>query len=351
MKPEWLNAPAADLNADARQGAIARQAQLTKPPGALGQLEAIAIQLAAMQGQIKPQLNKVHIAVFASDHGIAANGVSAFPQAVTTEMVKNFANGGAAISVLAKALNAQLDVINLGTIFDPGPLPNVIDKRIAPGTKDFSQQAAMSEEEFNQALNTGRQTAERAAQNKAELFIGGDMGIGNTTASTAIVCALLNKTAQEVAGRGTGLDDAGLQQKIEFLNQSLEKHQSIHQDAIEVLRHYGGFEIVALTGAFIACGKMGLPVLIDGFIATAAALCAEKICPGTSQWFLYGHTSAEAGHKYMLEALNATPLLNLGMRLGEGSGAATAVPLLRIACDLHNNMATFAEAGVSEKSE
>jgi len=349
MKSEWLNSPAAELNTDAKKEAMERQSQLTKPPGALGELENIAIQLAAMQGRGNPQLNNIHIVVFAGDHGIAANGLSAFPQAVTTEMVKNFSNGGAAISVLAKALNAQLDVINLGTVFDPGPLSNVIDKRIAAGTKDFSHQAAMSEEEFFVALNIGRQAAERAAQNKAELFIGGDMGIGNTTASTAITCALLNKSAEDIAGRGTGLDETGLQHKIAFVNNTMEKFKSIHKDPAEVLRHYGGFEIVALTGAFIACGKMGLPVLIDGFIATTAALSAEKLCPGSAQWFFYGHVSAEKGHLHMLEALQAKPLLDLGLRLGEGSGAATAVPLLQLACKLHNEMATFAEAEVSSK--
>ncbi len=351
MKSEWLNGPVACLNDDARQSAIERQAQLTKPPGALGELETLAITLAAMQGQSKPNIEKIHIAVFAGDHGIAVNGISAFPQTVTTEMVKNFAHGGAAICVLAKTLGAQLDVINVGTVLDPGPLPQVIDSRIAPGTKDFSHEAAMSHEAFDQALNIGRQTAERAALNKTHLFIGGEMGIGNTTATTAIACALLNKNAKALTGRGTGLDDLGLQHKIDFIAKALTKHQAIHTDPAEILRHYGGFEMVALTGSFIACAKMGLPVLIDGYIATAAALCAEKMCENASQWFFYAHTSAEPGHADLLSALQAKPLLQLGMRLGEGSGAAIAVPLLRMACELHNEMATFAEASVSGKND
>ena len=349
MNFEWLNISVAKYDETARRAAIDRQAQLTKPPGALGELETLAINLAAMQGKITPNIDHIHIGIFAADHGIAANGVSAFPQAVTTEMVKNFANGGAAINVLAKSLNANLSVTNVGTLFDPGPLANVIDQRITPGTKDFSHQAAMTKEQLHQALNIGRQTAERAEKEGADLFIGGEMGIGNTTSATAIACAILNKTPEELTGRGTGLDDAGLQHKINVLKTSLEKHQNIHDNVVQVLRHYGGFEIAALTGSFLACAKMGLPVLVDGFIATTAALCASKTCEGSSDWFFYAHVSAESGHRIILEALNAKPLLNLGMRLGEGSGAAVAVPLLQMACRLHNEMATFDEAGVSNK--
>lgn len=349
MKFEWLSMLPAKLNQNSQQAATERQLQLTKPPEALGELEGMAITLAAMQGNANPNIEKIMIAVFAADHGVAANNVSAFPQAVTTEMVKNFAHGGAAINVLARAIDAKLEVINLGTIYDPGPLPEIIDRRIAAGTQDFSQRPAMSEEELFTALNVGRQTAERAAQNQMQLFIGGEMGIGNTTAATAIACALLKVSAAKIAGRGTGLDDKGLHHKISLIDSALKRHNALELSATEILRHYGGFEIAGLTGSYLACAKMGMPVLVDGFITTVAALCAERICPGSADWFLYAHKSAEQGHRFLLENLNAKPILHLGLRLGEASGAASAVPLLQLACKLHNQMATFAEAEVSGK--
>ena len=348
MQSEWLNSPAAKLNQETRDAAIQRQSILTKPPGALGQLEDIAIRLAAMQSSEIPKVNKVSIAVFAGDHGVTAQGISAFPQAVTTEMVKNFASGGAAISVLAKSLDADLSVVNMGTVFDPGAIDGVIDMQVARQTQDISEAPAMTTDEFYQALNSGRQIAERASAQGADLFIGGEMGIGNTTSATAIACALTGKTAIELAGPGTGLGPEGVTHKIAVI----EKALTLHQDAktpVEILTQLGGFEIVALTGAFIACAKMGLPVLVDGFIATSAALAASHICDNASNWFIFSHTSAEPGHLHMLESLGGKALLDLGLRLGEGSGAAVAVPLLKLACDLHNNMATFAEAGVSEK--
>lgn len=351
MIADWLNTPAAQLNTNAQNAAETRQGMLTKPPGALGELESVAIKLAAMQGVEKPTMDKIHISVFAGDHGVAAQGVSAFPQAVTTEMVKNFASGGAAISVMAKSLGATLEVINLGTVNDPGSLPIVLDQRIAPSTADFTGEAAMTEEQFYQALNIGRQAAERAALNKSDLFIGGEMGIGNTTSATAIAAALLQQPAEEIVGPGTGVDGDGINRKLQVINAGLELHKNILNSPVQVLRCLGGFEIVALTGSYLACANMGRPVLVDGFISSVAALCASKINTSSNNWFLYSHNSAEPGHKHILNALNAKPLLNLGMRLGEGSGAAVAASLLKSACDLHNNMTTFAEAGVSEKAE
>ena len=346
---EWLKVPSAKLDQSARTAAEARQGMLTKPPGALGRLESIAIQLAAMQGKEKPTLEQVRIVVFAGDHGIAAEGVSAFPQAVTAEMVRNFANGGAAISVLARQLNAELEVINLGTVVDPGPLPGVSDQKLGAGTANFATQAAMSEEQLARAMNIGRQSAERAVTKGLDLFIGGEMGIGNTTAATALACALLDVSVEQLAGPGTGLDAKGVSHKIEVIKAALALHKGQIDSPVTALRYFGGFEIAALAGAFIACGQMGVPVLVDGFIATAAALVAIKQCPGTADWLLYSHASAEPGHRHIVTALGAEPLLDLGMRLGEGSGAAVSVPLLRLACALHNEMATFAEAGVSGK--
>lgn len=346
---EWLQGEAKHIDEVMAGAARERQGQLTKPPGALGRLEDLAIRLAAMQGCVKPELDRIHISVFAADHGITARGVSAFPQAVTTEMVRNFASGGAAISVLARALDANLEVINLGTVHDPGALPGVLDLRIAAGTRDFSEQEAMDEEQLHRALNAGRQAAERARARDAKLFIGGEMGIGNTTAATAIACALLRKPVEELVGPGTGLDRNGMLGKAEVIKIALRRHRALLHDPLQVLRAVGGFEIAALVGAYVASARMGLPVLVDGFIAGAAAIAADRLCPGARDWFFYAHASAEPGHGAMMQALQAEPLLDLGMRLGEGSGAASAVPLLQLACRLHNEMATFAEAAVSGK--
>ncbi len=348
---QWLNKPVAKTNDHAREAAEARQGILTKPPGALGRLEDLAIQLAAMQGSERPSLEKVQITVFAGDHGVTEEGISAFPREVTAEMVRNFARGGAAISVLARELGAALEVVNLGTVVDTGPLEGVISLQLGPGTANFTQQPAMTDEQFDAALCAGKETAVRAMTAGAQLFIGGEMGIGNTTAAAALACALIGAEPEQLAGPGTGLDANGVSHKAEVIGRALACHIDHHDDPKEALRRLGGFEIAALAGAFIACAQSGLPVLVDGFIATVAALAAARICPGAEAWFLYSHTSAEPGHRKVLTALDAQPLLDLGMRLGEGSGAAVALPLLRNACALHNNMATFAEAGVSEKSE
>ena len=356
MEINTLAQPCAALNETTRELALARQGQLTKPPGSLGQLESVAVQLAAMQGAEQPQLERVQICIFAADHGIAEEGVSAFPQAVTGEMVKNFACGGAAISVLAKTLDAHLEVVNLGTVNDPGEWPAVVRAVVAPSTANFAIEPAMTRSQLAAAVQAGRDSVLRAAS--AQLFIGGEMGIANTTTASAIACALLQESPQLLAGPGTGLDSHGVAHKAEVIGRALALHglfplpseDSIDGDgALEILRCVGGFEIAALTGAYVSAAQQGIPVLVDGFITTVAALLAVRINPGVRDWLLFGHTSAEPGHQRVLEALDAQPLLQLGMRLGEGSGAAVAVPLLRLACALHNGMATFAEAAVSGK--
>ncbi|OGS90433.1 MAG: nicotinate-nucleotide--dimethylbenzimidazole phosphoribosyltransferase [Gallionellales bacterium GWA2_60_18] len=357
MNNNWLAQPCATLNETTRNAALARQGQLTKPPGSLGQLEHIAVRLAEMQGVEHPSMDRAAIVIYAADHGVAAENVSAFPQAVTGEMVKNFARGGAAISVLARTLDATLEVVNLGTVNDPGDWPNVVRAIIAPSTANFAVEPAMSEEQLAQALQAGRDSVLRALEQGAQIFIGGEMGIANTTSAVAVACALLGATPKELAGPGTGLDHAGVAHKAEVIQRALELHgfssssngRWAGESALQVLRHVGGFEIAALTGAYLTCAQHGLPVLVDGFISSVAALVAVRFDPNVSDWLLYAHTSAEPGHQRVLAALDAQPLLNLGMRLGEGSGAATALPLLRLACALHNGMATFAEASVSEK--
>lgn len=343
----WLDNKVAVISEQGITAGSERQLQLTKPPGSLGVLENLAVKFSAIQNTQQPRIDNVHITIFAADHGIANEGVSAFPQVVTTEMVKNFSRGGAAISVLAKENNAQLEVVDLGTVVDAGELNGVISQRIAAGTANFSQQAAMTKEQLTQALDAGKNAVQRALDNNAHVYIGGDMGIANTTSATALASAYLNKPPSELAGAGTGLDDKGISHKAAVIDKALNKHQASSLSAIEVLRFFGGFEIAALTGAYIYAAQQGLPVIVDGFIATAAALAASKIKSGCETWFIYAHQSHEQGHRLILESLNAEPLVNLNMRLGEASGAAVVIPLLRQACALHSNMATFAEAGVS----
>ncbi|MDZ7641920.1 MAG: nicotinate-nucleotide--dimethylbenzimidazole phosphoribosyltransferase [Desulfurivibrio sp.] len=353
----WLYEPVVALAEEARQRAVGRQGQLTKPAGSLGRLEELALRLAAMQDRDKPRLERPGIAVFAGDHGVMAERISAFPQEVTVEMVRNFAAGGAAISVLARRLGAELEVVNLGTVADPGPLPGVVAVGLGPGTANFVQQPAMSRAQLAGALRAGYDSVERLLSRGVELFIGGEMGIGNTTAAAALACAYLNEPPAVLAGPGTGLDVAGVGRKVVVLEQGLACHRPAlaalagdeEEVARETLRRLGGFEIAALAGAYLRCGQRGLPVLVDGFISSVAALAALRLNPGVGDWFIYAHASAEPGHRRVLEALAAEPLLALGMRLGEGSGAATAFPLLQLACALHSEMATFEEALVSKQ--
>jgi nicotinate-nucleotide--dimethylbenzimidazole phosphoribosyltransferase len=327
-----------------------RTSQLAIPPRALGRLHDIAERCCAIGQTLTPDTDRKAILVMAGDHGVAIDGVSAFPQEVTAEMLKNFARGGAAICVAAQTLNADLEVINLGTVHDTVTLDAVQSCRLGPGTANLTHQAAMTEHQLAQSLNAGRHTAKSALHKGSHLFIGGEMGIGNTSAATALACALLDLPPERLAGPGTGLDAKGISHKTKVIQQALAYHHNHHSAPLEAVRRLGGFEIAALTGSYIACAHMGLPILVDGFISSVAALAATRLCPGVEHWCLFSHTSAEPGHRIVLNALNAQPLLDLGMRLGEGSGAATAVPLLRLACALHNDMATFAEAGVSEKS-
>jgi len=346
MSLDWLTAPCFEIDEASRQRALEHQAQLTKPPGSLGTLEAVAVRLAAMQHVLTPSVQSVWISVFAGDHGVAAEGVSAFPQVVTGEMVRNFANGGAAISVLARSLGAMLEVVNLGTVNDPGELPHVRRAIIAPQTGNFCHGPAMSANQLERALRAGADSAQSAQDAGARLFIGGEMGIANTTAAAALACALLHESPHALAGAGTGLDAAGIQHKAMVIERALAQFPA-SDDALTWLGRVGGFEIAALCGAYISAAQRGMAVLVDGFITTVAALAAVRIQPSCRQWMFFAHRSRERGHARLLAALEADPLLDLGLRLGEGSGAAAAVPLMRLACDLHARMATFTQAGVS----
>ncbi|MCI8209354.1 nicotinate-nucleotide--dimethylbenzimidazole phosphoribosyltransferase [Pseudomonas sp. S25] len=348
MSSTWWLEPARTIDVSAREEALARQQQLTKPTGSLGQLERVAVQLAGLQGRVKPKVDAVWIAIFAGDHGVVAEGVSAYPQEVTGQMLHNFVTGGAAISVLAQQLSAQLDVVDLGTV-TPLDLPGVRHLRIGAGTANFAKGPAMSNEQGLQALQAGRDSVLRAKAVGIELFVGGEMGIGNTAAASAVACSLLDCAAQLLVGPGTGLNAAGISHKTEVIERALALHAEHTGDPLQSLFCLGGFEIAALVGAYLACAQEGIAVLVDGFICSVAALVAVRLNPSCRDWLLFGHRGAEPGHRHLLETLQAEPLLDLGLRLGEGSGAALAVPLVRLACQLHNGMATFAEAAVADR--
>lgn len=316
--------PAADEAAIA--AAEARNGQLTKPPGALGRLEKLAIWVAGWQGTDRPRAANPQIAIFAGNHGVTAKGVSAFPAEVTVQMVANFAHGGAAINQLAKAFGARLDVHSLD-----------LDRP----TADFTEAPAMSEAEVVAALRTGFE----AVDPKADLFVAGEMGIGNTTAAAAIATALFGGVGW--AGRGTGVDDEGLRRKEAAVAAGVERHKALLADPLEVLRCLGGREIAAMAGSILGARMARVPVILDGFIACAAAAVLAKAAPGALDHCVAGHQSAEGAHARLLEKLGKEPLLSLGLRLGEGSGGALAIGVVQGAVACHSGMATFAEAGVA----
>ncbi|WP_159972324.1 nicotinate-nucleotide--dimethylbenzimidazole phosphoribosyltransferase [Pseudomonas sp. 8Z] len=349
MKLHWWQDPCQPLDHVARSKAQARQQQLTKPTGALGRLEALAIHMAALQGREKPSVDSLWISIFAGDHGVVAEGVSAYPQAVTGQMLANFVSGGAAISVLARQLSAALEVIDLGTAEPLPPLPGVRHLHVGAGTQNFLRDPAMTLAQLMICLEVGRDSILRARMAGCDLFVGGEMGIGNTSSATALACWLLDCPAGELTGPGTGLDRAGMAHKAHVIEAALARHDAHIDGPLQALVHLGGFEIAALVGAYLAAAQQGMVVLVDGFICSVAALLAVRLNPACRDWLLFSHHGAEPGHVLVLQALKAEPLLELGLRLGEGSGAALAVPLLRMACALHGQMATFAEAAVAER--
>ncbi|MBS3804127.1 MAG: nicotinate-nucleotide--dimethylbenzimidazole phosphoribosyltransferase [Oleiphilaceae bacterium] len=345
--PDFWNQELPTLDTGAMDRARRHQDSLTKPPGSLGRLETAAIQICGQQNTDEPAVDRIHITIFGADHGVCVEGISAFPQVVTGQMIANFANDGAAISILAHSLGAHLEVINLGTASPLGPLTGVRDESIGPGTGNIAEEPAMTRDQLEKALASGRQAAQRAADSNAQLFIGGDMGIGNTTTAGAVGCILLGAPPERLAGHGTGLDIAGVSHKAAIIRRALRRHGD-DSDPLAILASLGGFEIAALAGAFIGCAQKRIPVLVDGFIVSVAALAAVRLNPGLRDWLHFAHHSGEHGHGRVLEALHARPLLDLDMRLGEASGAALAAPLLRAACELHTRMASFSDAGVSD---
>jgi nicotinate-nucleotide--dimethylbenzimidazole phosphoribosyltransferase len=321
----------------------------TKPLGALGSLENIALQVGQIQDSLKPKLSRPVVLVFAGDHGIVEEGVSAYPQAVTSQMVMNFLSGGAAINVFAKQHQFVIRVIDSGVNFKFENTTNLVHAKIANGTKNFLHTPAMTEIECEHALTLGQAFVNKEIDAGTNVFAFGEMGIGNTSSASCLMSILCELPIAKCVGRGTGLNDAGLIKKTKILRRALVKHAVDNQDVLSVLATYGGYEITMMVGAMLGAAHKKSVLLIDGFIATVALLVASKMQPNITQYCIFSHCSDEAGHALLLHHLEVQPLLNLGLRLGEGTGAVLSYPLVQSAVDFLNNMASFKEAGVSKK--
>ncbi len=332
-------------------GTQRRLDNLTKPPGSLGRLEAIACRLVAITGEANPTFNQKRIITIAADHGVVAEGVSAYPQEVTAQMVANFLNGGAAINVLARHVGAEVVVVDAGVAADLKSHPNLVSRKIGKGTRNMAHEPAMSCEQAIAAIEAGIEIAEAEFAKDADLIGTGEMGIGNTTASSAITAVMTGAPVAQVTGRGTGIDDAALQRKIGVVQRAIDLHQPNPEDPIDVLAKVGGFEIGALAGVIVASAAHRVPLLVDGFISTASALLAAGLCPRVKAYLFSSHRSAEVGHQIALDFLGLQPILDLDLWLGEGTGAALAMPILEASVKLLNEMASFDEAGVSKKGE
>ena len=321
----------------------------TKPLGALGQLEVIARQVTLIQNTLAPELKNPHMLVFAADHGVANDGVSAYPQEVTFQMVMNFLQGGAAINVFSKQHGLNLKVVDAGVNFDFAPNEHLIDAKIAKGTKSFLHEPAMSAEQCELAMDKGATLVDQIADQGCNVVGFGEMGIANTSSAAMLMHVFTGLPLEECIGRGTGLDDDGLNRKLNVLSKALAKHGAEKQP-MKALATYGGFEIAMITGAMLQAAARKMVILVDGFIASAAFLTAFKLNPLAKEYAIFCHQSEEKGHYLMLEYLQARPLISLGLRLGEGTGCAVAYPILESAVNFFNEMASFESAGVSEKS-
>jgi nicotinate-nucleotide--dimethylbenzimidazole phosphoribosyltransferase len=337
--------------ADVARLAASRQGILTKPPGSLGRLEELSIRLAAMTGRLDPPLDQAVVFTLAGDHGVVEEGVSAYPQEVTAQMVLNFLGGGAAVNVLARELGARVVVADLGVAADLPSHPALRSIKIRPGTANITRGPAMSLEEAAAALAAGRRLVQDEAAAGLDVALTGDMGIANTTASACLVCHFTGLDAAQVVGRGTGVDDAGLARKVAAVRRALEVNAEAAAEPLGALAALGGLEIAGLVGVILEAASLRRPVIIDGFISTAAALAAAAVAPGCRDYMVAAHRSQELGHTAALAGLGLRPLLDLDLRLGEGTGALLALPILRAAVRILNEMATFEEAGVSDRPE
>ncbi len=328
-----------------------RHDQLTKPQGSLGRLEELAIKVAGITGLARPRLPNKAVVVLAADHGVAVEGVSAYPQAVTAQMVQNFLGGGAAINVLARRAGARVIVADLGVATDLPSHPELVGKKIRAGTRNLAEGPAMTMQEALAAITAGIEIVEVEIDRGLDLVGTGDMGIGNTTASSAIVAAITGRPVAEVTGRGTGIDDQGWQHKVAVIERALHVNRPDPADPLDVLVKVGGYEIAGLVGVILGAAAQRIPIIIDGFISGAAALVATELCPSVRDYLIAAHNSVEQGHRIMLAHMDLVPLLNLNLRLGEGTGAVLAMGLVDDAVAVLDEMTTFGEAGVSQKAE
>lgn len=337
------------LDRGAMDAARARQAQLTKPAGSLGRLEELSIQLAGITGRECPRIAHKVVITCAGDHGVVAEGVSAYPQEVTPQMVANILAGGAAVSVLARQAEARLVVVDAGVAADLPPHPDLYSYKVAPGTHNLAQGPAMTRDEAVRAIEAGIAAFEAEHARGMDVVATGEMGIGNTTPATAIVAALTGHPVPQLTGRGTGIDDAGLERKIAAIERGLATTRPDPTDALDVLAKVGGFEIGAIAGIVLAAAAHRVPVVVDGYISTSGAMIATGLCRTAGDYIVASHRSVETGHQAMWDYLGTRPLLDLNLRLGEGTGAVLAMHLVEAACRILGEMATFASAGVSDR--
>ena len=330
--------------------AQARLDHLTKPVGSLGQLEELAKRYAAMVENATPAIQKKIIYTFAADHGVVKEGVSAYPREVTAQMVYNFLRKGAGINVLAEHVGAEIIVVDIGVDHEFAPMEGLVIRKVAAGTGNMILGPAMSRKQALQAIHVGLEMADHAATRKADLVGTGDMGIGNTTPSSAILSVLAGMPVNQVTHRGTGIDDRGLTRKIQVIEKAIARNKPDPQDPLDVLAKVGGFEIGGITGLIIGCASHRIPVVVDGFISTAGAMIAVALNPAIKGYLFASHQSVEVGHRFMWEYLGQKPILNLSLRLGEGTGAALAMGIIEAAVKILTQMATFTEAGVSGKN-
>lgn len=322
---------------------------LTKPQGSLGRLEELALQVCLIQNTCQPALGKKRICCMAGDHGVAAEGVSAFPPEVTPQMVHNMLAGGAAINVLARHAGAELVVADLGVATPLGELPGLVSRRIRGGTDNIATGPAMRREEAVAALTAGIELASAAATEGVTLLGTGDMGIANTTPATALLAAYLGCPVEDITGRGTGIDDQRLAHKIAVIKRALDVNRDRLADPLGTLAALGGFEIAGIAGLCLGGAAARVPVVVDGFISTAGAVAACALCPAVREYLIFSHLSQERGHRVIMEKLGARPVLDLDMRLGEGTGGALAMTIIEAALKIYNQMATFSGAGVSQQ--
>jgi len=339
------------LDESAMAAARARQDALTKPQGSLGRLEELSIQVAGITGQARPEIEDKAIITLVGDHGVTAEGVSAYPSEVTAQMVDNFLHGGAAINVLARCVGARVVVVDVGVARQLAPHPDLVDRKVAPGTADMACGPAMSREEAIQAVESGIEVAEEQLSRGMDIVGTGDMGIGNTTASSAIVAALTSAPVEQVTGRGTGVGGAQLRHKIETIERALRVNRPDPHDPLDVLAKVGGLEIGGIAGVILAAAAHRIPAVIDGFISGAGALIATGLAPQVRGYLIAAHRSVEVGHRVALEWLGLSPLLDLHLRLGEGTGAALGIFLVEASVRVLGEMATFDEAGVARALE